>query len=289
MIRRNIGKSKAPVVVFVGPPDCGKSMVLQSLVDYLNSSKENQFSFDPEEKFLVSINDNNNNNEESKRSDDKELEEYAKVCNQFKDMIVANAKTKQDNVKKGLRGSKNQILVNVKEKNNLILRLLEAPGKDFFAPKDTDAPFNSEWERFFSKHRDRYPVYFVILLDLHTGEWNFKYNDVLRGKYEDRLLEIIDKCYKKKDRLILLYNKWDLRGTDDSLDNILDSYPNLRKVWKKKVGVIFERNLYEGPIAYISGKNFEGKEESLKYYTDKETVKCSEQLWKYLNPYKSLF
>lgn len=298
MIQKIIEGSQ-PVVVFIGPATCGKSMVMMSLIDYLRQSPHNAI-FEPVPGYLHCT-----------ESETTEAEKYAKTCKNFQDILSSNANTGQSKEKKALPGSEDQILVAVKQGRKTILRMLEAPGEDFFKPSEPDTPLKSSMVNILDKGRcgiygeKPYPIYFVVLLDLHTRDNQFYNNDPLRGAYESRLIEILDEGYNanRGDRIILLYNKADL-STKTAEEVLNGFYPRLKAHLETRKLIFFKGTKYLGPIRYISGKRFTNHEVSESggntstsqnsdpiqtYHHTTESKQSAEALWKLLNPVKSLF
>ena len=286
-----------PVVVFVGPAACGKSMVLQSLVDMLRRQK---LAFEPDKNYLRSIPTTGATPEDQQREweTDKELLElYEANCDDFNDMIEENASADSNN-KIALKGSTDQILVNVKKPQGgqVIIKLLEAPGEHFFSVTKPGKEINDDVLNLISGERD-FPIYYVILLDLHTqhsGNFTLEASSNLRRQYSNRVVDIITAGYKreKKDRLVFLYNKSDLNKGTVHADKILpDYYQEIENA------VQSDRSLFGSKkpnvISYVAGRNFRAANNDgtpkQRYSIDNFCKTCAEALWKELNPKKSLF
>lgn len=286
-----------PVVVFVGPAACGKSMVLQSLVDMLRRQK---LRFEPDYTYLSSIPTTGATQEYRQsewESDNVLLELYKENCDDFNEMILENASADANN-KIALKGSTDQILVNVAkpQSGQVIIKLLEAPGEHFFNVEEPENKINEDVLNLISGERN-FPIYYVILLDLHTqhsGNFTLEANSNLRRQYSNRVVDIITAGYKreKKDRLVFLYNKSDLNKGTVTVDKILpDYYQEIENV------VQSDRSLFgrkkSNVISYVAGRNFRAanndKTPKQIYSIDNFCRACAEALWKELDPKKSLF
>lgn len=263
-----------PLILFVGPARCGKSMVLMSLVEYLRN-KEKSYVITPNYDYIPNNAD------------------YTEKCDIFMQTLQINAGRK-DGYKKPLVGTVDEILLDVRVGKNgpVKFRMLEAPGEDFFSINNPSKPYAKYLNEIISTTRKApFPVYYVMLLDLHTD--NNDFNDVnsdSRGAYEERLKEFFDKGYSgsRGDKVVLLYNKIDMvTNKQEAMENLLESfYPNLKEHFKRKKWVFFNIPVYNGVQPYKTGywetfTNDEG-EESLQYKTDAESEGYAEQLWKTL-------
>ncbi|MBO5028049.1 MAG: hypothetical protein J6C59_00330 [Muribaculaceae bacterium] len=287
----------APVVVFVGPAACGKSMVLQSLVDML---RKQNLAFEPDVNYLRSVPTIGTTTEQQTHesaTDKGSLELYKENCEDFKSVITSNA-VGDNNNKRALKGSTDQILVNVKKSidgNEIIIKLLEAPGEHFFSVSNPEKGINEELLNLFSGERE-FPIYYVILLDLHTvhaGGFTLEVSATLRDQYSQRVVDIIHAGYKtgNKDRLVFLYNKSDLNRGTVKIERIMsDFYPAIEHASTKRS--LFGK-VKPSVLPYIAGRNFRAKDiegEPIPVYSvDRSCTKCAEALWKELNPQKSLF
>lgn len=266
----------APLIVFIGPSGCGKSMVLMSLVEYL--SKNKQYEIKSNRNFLNTTS-------------------YKTNCDYFDNLLTVNAH-RDDNQKLALPGSRNEIMVDVFENNTIKYRMLEVPGEHFFKYDNngTVSPLKKYLANIFDKNRlnQRYPVYYVFLLDLHTNNYEFLNDGNKRNDYENRLIQIFNIGYnaKRKDRIILLYNRFDEMMVGGSLDDLLNTYYTGIKCQ------FVQKNIFKKPVykllSYISGIDFgeavdlqgnvltdPNTGEVLKQYTSNDkSMKCAENLWK---------
>ena len=171
---------KSPIVVFVGPAASGKSMILVRLAQYLRNSG---YIIEPDPSFVGT---------------DQYVQED---CKEFKSKLSTDI---------ALDGTVKHLLVSVRDKErNKIAQLLEAPGEDFFNPQNPTSPIPTYLNTIMaSQNRKTY----VIILDLDS-KFSLRNHHKERALYAQRLIsQIYPNIHKKRDRIILLYNKLDLTG-----------------------------------------------------------------------------
>ena len=129
-----------PVVVFIGPPSSGKSMILVRLAKYLRSKG---YTIQTDSTFL-------------------NTEGYQRDCEEFSDKLNTNI---------ALSGSVKFLLVKVFYHGREVAKLLEAPGEDFYTtdPMKIKAGKNNRIEPYLSTiMTSRNPKSYVVLLDLDS-------------------------------------------------------------------------------------------------------------------------
>lgn len=268
-------KGKAPLIVFIGPSGCGKSMVLMSLVEYLRGMPN--YTIKVDKAYL-----------KTKR--------YKGDCDRFEKILRLNANKESSEQRDALPGTVREFMVNILKGNILKYRMLEVPGEHFFSydknttkAKKTMAPYLKNV--ILNKSRmDEYPIYFVMLLDLHTNKEEFLGSTTKRCAYEERLIEIYENGFNKKrgDRIVLLYNKFDERNTEDYgkeeeikyLENLLKNYySKIKRKLSRDVFGLVQTPIYK-ILPYISGENFmEINEEETKYNSTQISENCAKRLW----------
>ena len=171
----------APIVVFIGPPASGKSMILVRLAKYL---RDHGFSIDTDPTFL-------------------NTEQYRKDCEKFKGCL---------NTTIALDGTVEFLLVNVYDRENkLVAKLLEAPGEDFYTPDSSKSNKNNMLQGYLSTiMTSENPKSYVMLLDLDS-KVSFRNDPRLTSEYTQRFMNYFYKnIHPSRDRIILLYNKIDM-------------------------------------------------------------------------------
>lgn len=266
-----------PLILFISPARCGKSMVLMSLVEYLRSFQK-QYAIKPNYDYIP-------NNDQ-----------YRQKCDDFINTLKENA-GKKDGWKAPLDGTVDEILVDIKDGQNgpTKYRMLEAPGEDFFSLNNPGNDYADYLKEIISKTREEnYPVYYVMLLDLHTDNNNFNNKkDSKRGLYEERLITFFENGYdsKRGDKVVLLYNKIDeamkTKTQEEALRDLLQEfYTDIKDKLKRRRWVFFKVPVYNGVLPYKSGRwekkeNSEGKTFWM-YKTDKESIGYAKKLWEEL-------
>lgn len=260
-----------PLIVFIGPRNCGKSMVLMSLVEHLRGKG-----------YTVNANMNYIPGDSS----------YKQKCMKFTETLRNNAAITRD-YKKGLDGSVDELLVDVRLGTNgdLKFRMLEAPGEHFFSLNNPDKDYARYLENIISNKRlGKFPVYFVMLLvdndntDSGTG---VELNEGIRSAYESRLIEFFENGYdhSRGDKIVLLYNKIDLvPNKNQTLKNILrDDYAFLKNKLRRTVFVFFKVPVYNGVQPYKTGAWTSVEEHNGEvvwhYQIDKESKRYAEDLF----------
>lgn len=177
-----------PIVVFVGPPSSGKSMILVRLAKFLRSQG---YTIKTDPTFLNTV-------------------QYQQDCVDFQNAL---------NTTTALQGTVKFLLVNVYDKNGVeIAKLLEAPGEDFYTtdPAKIKAGKNNMVEPYLAAIMvSNNPKSYVALLDLDS-DMSFRIDGYHRQSYEQRFLShFYPAINKNRDRIILLYNKIDVTTFGD--------------------------------------------------------------------------
>ncbi|MGM9868039.1 MAG: hypothetical protein ACI30R_00225 [Sodaliphilus sp.] len=167
-----------PLVVFVGPPASGKSMILVRLAQYLLNQG---YTIKPDTTFL-------------------NTDKYQNGCTQFADKLSTNV---------ALDGTVEFLLVDVIDQSgSVVAKLLEAPGEDFYSTAKPDK--NKTVEPYLQKIMGSNNIKnYVVLLDLDS-EISFRNDPHHRNSYAQRFLtRFAPKIDTERDRITLLYNKID--------------------------------------------------------------------------------
>lgn len=177
-----IVNTNVPVVVFVGPPSSGKSMILVRLAKYLRSQG---YTTETDRTFL-------------------NTPEYQEWCDEFEEKLDTNI---------ALQGTVRYLLVKVFKSGREVAKLLEAPGEDYYTTDTAKikAGKNRRVEPYLSTiMTSNNPKSYVVLLDLDSDVC-FRNDSHHRGSYSQRFLNYFyPNIDKKRDRIVLLYNKIDV-------------------------------------------------------------------------------
>lgn len=176
-----------PVVVFVGPPSSGKSMILVRLAKFLRSQG---YIVKTDPTFLNTA-------------------QYQQDCRDFENSLTTTT---------ALQGTVKFLLVNIYKDGEEIAKLLEAPGEDFYTtdPAKIRSGKNNVIESYLQAiMTSRNIKSYVILLDLDS-DTSFRRDGNHRESYEQRILnDFYGNINKNRDRVILLYNKIDMTPFGD--------------------------------------------------------------------------
>lgn len=202
-IRVVIQSQDVPIVVFFGPPTCGKTMTLIRLSRYL---KENGYGVEPVRSFRPGYDAH-----------------YRAMCDNFNVMINSDLAQVGNNLISFM-------LVEVSYHGRPLCQILEAPGEHYFKPKDPNAPFPA-YINAISASPNRKLWGFFIEPD-HT---NNQMEHADRLNYVGRIARF--KSYMHpRDKVTIIFNKIDQTNTMrniGSVDNALaakkakDIYPGL--------------------------------------------------------------
>lgn len=220
-----IVNNRVPVVVFVGPPSSGKSMILVRLAKYL---RDKGYTIKTDPTFLNTA-------------------KYQSDCNEFESKLSTNV---------ALSGSVTFLLVNVYKNGKEIAKLLEAPGEDFYTydPEKIRLGVNNSIAPYLSTIiSSTNPKSYVTLLDLDS-EVSFRRDGNHRDQYANRFMtHFYPHINRNRDRIVLLYNKIDttpfgsINGCHDPAGALNDArlyYPSWFNSMRTKKMVFFDMENY---------------------------------------------
>lgn len=182
MATPTIVNQNVPVVVFVGPPSSGKSMILVRLAKFLRTQG---YTVKTDPTFLNTA-------------------KYQEDCEKFQTSLATTT---------ALPGSVTFLLVNIYDKCGVVVaKLLEAPGEDFYTTDSAKirSGKNNMIEPYLQTiMTSRNIKSYVMLLDLDS-DLSFRRDGNHRQSYEQRILnDFYRNIDKNRDRVVLLYNKID--------------------------------------------------------------------------------
>lgn len=171
-IRVTIADNKVPLVVFFGPPSCGKTMTLIRLTRYLN---DKNYQVKPVRTFRPS-NDTH----------------YLQLCNDFDKLVGnANAAASTNNI--------SFMLVEIYKEGKSICQILEAPGEFYFNPQQPNAPFPAYVNTIIHSNNRKVWCHFV------EPDW---LDETDRSNYVKRIGKL-KKEMKSRDKTLFVFNKID--------------------------------------------------------------------------------
>lgn len=175
-ITPHLNETEKPVVFFVGPSASGKSMILVRLSQYL---RKQGYTIETDKSFL-------------------NTEKYREACSDF---------NKKLSTTEALKGTTKFLLVSVKKNGTKICQFLEAPGEDYFDPLHPDKQIPHYIESLVATPNKKI---FIFLLDLDS-KVSLRNDLEKRQLYANRLTtDLYELVNKRRDRVILLYNKIDV-------------------------------------------------------------------------------
>lgn len=167
-----IHDTKAPLIVFFGPPSCGKTMTLIRLTRYL---KQVGYTVKPIRTFRPSYDTH-----------------YKKMCDNFNQMVTdRDAASSTNNI--------SFMLVEVLKSGRRVCQILEAPGEYYFNPQRPEDPFPAYVNTIIHSETRKVWCNFV------EQGWMDKED---RDHYVDRIKEL-KKQMSPRDKTIFVFSKID--------------------------------------------------------------------------------
>lgn len=169
----------APIVLLFGPPSSGKSMTLVRLSRYLHTQG---FTVEPDRMF-------------------KNDQAYQHLCDQF--LISLNTSRALPPT-----SLNDFLLVKVIKHGKTVCQIVEAPGEDFFDPREPNRINPTDFRPYLTQIINLLPnrKIWVFLTD---AQWR---DSTGRSLYVQRIKGCKRQLIASKDRVVLLYNKVDQRG-----------------------------------------------------------------------------
>lgn len=225
-IHVTIADQETPIVVFFGPPACGKTMTLICLARYL---KEHGYTVTPVTSFRP-LHDKN----------------YQDMCRCFDDMVYSYEAAKSTS-------KINFMLVNVSYNGKPICQILEGPGELYFHPDHPLEPFPSYVHAIInSKNRK---IWTIMVEPDHTNKKmtpeDKKIPDdknKIRRQYVNKI-NLLNKSRMTRDKVIFLYNKID--ETNFRLNATSINYNSAIADTKKNYPGIFNSFVNQNPITKL--------------------------------------
>ena len=182
-----IENQNIPIVVFFGPPTCGKTMTLIRLSRYL---KENGYQVNPVRSFRPGYDTY-----------------YRGMCDNFNTMINSDLAQKGNNLISFM-------LVEVSYKGRPLCQILEAPGEHYFKPKEPNAPFPA-YINTISACRNR-KLWGFFIEPAHTNN-QMEHED--RLNYVERIGRFKQQYMHPHDKVAIIFNKIDQTDTMRDIGN----------------------------------------------------------------------
>lgn len=217
-IKVNIADYKTPLVVFFGPPACGKTMTLVRLTRYLQSKG---YTIEPVTSFRPTYDKN-----------------YRDMCKNFDAMIGSEDAAKSTK-------KINFMLVQVLKEGKPQCQILEGPGEYYFSPENPNAKFPKYVNAIISSKNRK-----IWAIMVEPDNTNTRMDVEARRQYVNKLKELKTKIVPK-DKVMFIFNKIDetpfvispgnikyaqaLQHTDFLYPNIFVKFKNenpITKLWK---------------------------------------------------------
>lgn len=209
LIKVTIADYNTPLVVFFGPPTCGKTMTLVRLTRYL---RDKGYTIEPVTSFRPTYDSN-----------------YSEMCRNFNAMI--GSEKAADSTKKI-----NFMLVQVLKDGKPLCQILEGPGEYYFKPEDPQAEFPKYVHAIInSKNRK------IWAIMVEPDNTNRRMDVEARRNYVYKINKL-KQSMSPRDKIMFVYNKVDetpfvispgnirykdlLQATDYSYPNIFAHFKN---------------------------------------------------------------
>lgn len=175
-IKVTIADYNTPLVVFFGPPSCGKTMTLIRLTRYLQGKG---YTIEPVTSFRPAYDKN-----------------YSDMCANFDSMISSDDAAKStDKI--------NFMLVQILREGKPLCQILEGPGEYYFKPEDPQAKFPKYVNAIISSQNRK-----IWAIMVEPDKTNKRMNQEARRHYVNKLQKLKTRI-NPHDRVMFVFNKID--------------------------------------------------------------------------------
>lgn len=175
-IKVTIADYKTPLVVFFGPPSCGKTMTLVRLTRYLQSKG---YTIEPVTSFRPTYDKN-----------------YSNMCNNFDAMIGSEDAAKSTS-------KINFMLVQVLRDGKPLCQILEGPGEYYFKPEDPNANFPKYVHAIINSQNRK-----IWAIMVEPDKTNKRMDVEARRNYVNKLNKLKTRI-NPRDKVMFVFNKID--------------------------------------------------------------------------------
>jgi len=175
-IKVTIADYKTPLVVFFGPPACGKTMTLVRLTRYLQSKG---YTIEPVTSFRPTYDKN-----------------YSNMCNNFDAMIGSEDAAKSTS-------KINFMLVQVLRDGKPLCQILEGPGEYYFKPEDPNANFPKYVHAIINSQNRK-----IWAIMVEPDKTNKRMDVEARRNYVNKLHKLKTRI-NPHDKVMFVFNKID--------------------------------------------------------------------------------
>lgn len=219
-IQVTIADTKTPIIVLFGPPDCGKTMTLVRLSQYLY---DNGYTVDPDTSFRPASDTN-----------------YKDMCAKFRTMLGSNRAALSTNMM-------DFMLVGVYKGTRKICQILESPGESYFKISDPNAPFPNYVNAIINGSNRKI---WAIMLEPHNAT---KLDTPDRRNYVHKIADL-KRNIRPSDKVVFVLNKIDATPYVNGPGNINDV--ETRTYVKQQYPNVFEAFRNTNPITRLLGKQY---------------------------------
>ena len=268
-------KQSEPLILFVAPPNCGKTMAAYSLAEYLVGLDEDPYEVTPNLLY------------------DRFNEKYMQKCKDFAETLNYNlSQRKTANPRMAMKKTEGAaMMLDLKRNNELKYNILEVPGEWFWDPNNPEELLDPRIANMLSttQYGGRRKIVFILLLDLFTMKW-INTSDPNKRKdcesYQKRLVEMLSDYYQDGDKVIALFNRFDEASAGD-MDIWKEVYSTVLSHNYGKKWVVFPKIRIE-QLPYSAGVGFcEQRDKNTNkvtgfkiYESDERMSTYARNLWK---------
>lgn len=207
-IRVTIADSKAPLIIFFGPPACGKTMTMVRLARYLNMKG---YKVAPIKTF--------------RPSDD---ENYTKICKEETFNNIINSEEAASST-----ANISFMLVEVIKDGKRLCQILESPGEYLFNPNKPNDPFPSYVYSIINSSNRKL---WAIMVEPNWRDEKDRINYVTRINHLSTLMDA-------RDKTLFIYNKIDTTNftrkkgqinIPQAIEDISNLYPGIFEMFKNQ-------------------------------------------------------
>lgn len=171
-----ISDYNTPLVIFFGPPSCGKTMTLIRLTRYLMSKG---YTVEPDTSFRPSFDKN-----------------YVEMCENFHAMVSSEDAAKSTN-------KINFMLVKVLYEGKTLCQILEGPGEYYFSPEIPQASFPKYVNAIISSNNRK-----IWAIMLEPDNTNKRMDVAARRNYVNKIHKLKTRI-SPRDKVMFVFNKID--------------------------------------------------------------------------------
>lgn len=193
--------SDVPLIIFFGPKGFGKTVAIIRLVRYL---RQTGYSVKPDRTF-------------------REGDDYEKICDQFENITDPSSHEQPKSTP-----PTDYMLIKVMEQGNVIFRILDAAGEDYFKGGDIEEGFPDQIKEVFRRARKRVWVFLLSRIWIFDTKYKVHYMMKIKGMKDGTGVNTV---VMPQDKVIFLCTR-----VDDSKQEVV--FRNYSGVNRPDIGLL---------------------------------------------------